>query len=381
MNTRAANLPAVDLPFPGQDNTRSVWLCLSIAPGLDYHGEFYPVRPGREMAEIIEAHEGLKSGGFVPALTKRHKDDGLQWGDVRQVAEWTDPLDGKTKLMGLVKFTADAWEDVLAARLRWLSPEYGEKRSGHPGSPVYPRALRHLTTTSNPVQTQIQSIQHWAARCGHSITVELSDTMNEDKKPQPEQPAEETDEKEVSLADVVSMMDGITERLDAMDGRMANLEKGEGTAASDKATTEPPEKPVEQVAASDVPDFDAILTRHLAPLTSKVEALEAKQAAEDKEEARAELVQLSDEEFDFAYEVAGGDVNKVRKIAALKVKGAGPSPYKGKRTPKTRPPVRASDAAPTTDELFDRATEIITKDGGDHDVVYRGLLKEHGLAG
>jgi hypothetical protein len=350
-------LPGLCGPFEGQ-----YWIALAHAPEVRVGAEVYALDAAR-IAEIVDAFDAFKARGYEPGWTLAHEDEGVRWGQVRQLQSWLDPEDGVQKLMGLCEFPPRAMALIEAGELRYYSPSFGPDPDGTAGGQDRRQALREVSFTIRPLQKGVGSVQYWMRRQGHPFQgAEMSAKKMADQvtamaepAPAPEDPMSKMAEQVKAMADVLA---SVQASVTAMAERMDRVE----------AMVKPAEESAEEPAAQE-PEVDAS-AKKLEEVERRLAQIEASARAQ---RLRAELG-LGAEKVQELLELAGGDEARARKIAALLPKAAAANPLEGAAVPSVE---ASASGKPSAEEVY-KLAEAEAKKGGTHADHYSRLMRQHG---
>ena len=232
-------------PLPTDTDRQHGWIVIAAEPVLHL-----PLREGEDEATVLDIDgdwldarvsdyaELTSSGNYEAAHITEHRRDGTRSGDIVQLATWTDPRDGRAKLLANVRWVLglDASAAVETGALRYASPSWGTFTDEL--GKLYEFALCEISAVVAPHQKQL-SPSHYLGEAAHASTPTTTElTMADNLAEEPGTEPEEDEKAEATLADVMSALSDLGARLTALEETPIEGEEPEGLAADEDEDSE-----------------------------------------------------------------------------------------------------------------------------------------------
>lgn len=248
----AATLP----PLPVDLRDRHVrWVMIAGEPGVYYSPTGYAEdaewvdMDAAWMARAIEQHEALRAQGYTPPIRAQHEPGLSRHGDVLQLATWTDPADGRLKLLAALAFADPGAPDKIArGEYAWASMGVGGYVDEQ--GTEYRDAILEVSLVDAPYHKHLSG-----GRPGHILKEAAMADKPEDKTDAAPEMAAPEDAK----PDMGAMLAELMDRVEAMDKRLTAMEPSDDDAESmDGGDAEDDDSPATEMTAGETPEMVAL---------------------------------------------------------------------------------------------------------------------------
>lgn len=253
-----STLPPLPADLRGR-HTR--WVLIAGEPGVYYSPTGYADdaewvdMDAAWMARAIEQHEALRAQGYTPPIRAQHAPGLARHGDVLQLATWSDPADGRLKLLAALAFAdPDAPARIERGEYAWASMGVGGYIDEQ--GTEYSDAILEVSLVDAPYHKHLSG-----GRPGHILR-------------EAAQMADKPDKTDDAAPDMAALIASLAERMDAAEARLAAMEPGDDAESmdDDEADDAPP---------ADGPSMSATESPDVVALRERIATLE-------RDKARAE---------------------------------------------------------------------------------------------
>lgn len=302
-------------PKPADKDGRPVsWVLVLSTPGLWYtfKGEDQPTWipiDSEWIAHQVAEYSRYTEGGYTSPLLREHRFEGDRCGDVLQLAAWTDPADGKRKLIAAVAWALEDVEAQIArGQLKYLS--VGIHGVTDEQGRTFNQIVAELSIVAAPHQLSIDSGRGTHILAGQSAAYLPPSTP-------PTDGAHPMTEEQMA-----ALMAALEKKLmAAMDSKLAAMQHDDDDKDDDDTPPAAPGPMSQQTPSPDikVPETPEVLTSsvELAQALERIETLERERnrAIFDRNYPTGAVVVLSGELRDACFELSVAKPKVFHKLA------------------------------------------------------------------